>query len=165
VAAEQAGHFGGRLQVALGVGLEPEAGVLERAGLADAGEDVEKGLAAGMMVAHRVGGDEGGGMARRQAGEAVEPGPVAAAIEHVGDEVQGRAVERAADMGEGGLEVLAGPGLGRQQGEDQSLAMVRDIGQREMAFALSGPALAERQEPAQPPVSRPVGRPGEQGEA
>ena len=83
----------------------------------------------------------------------------------VGDEVQRGPVQRAADMGKRRLEVLAGPGLGRQEGEDHAFAVIGDIGQREVARTLPGPALPERQEPAQPSVPRPVGRPGEQGEA
>jgi hypothetical protein len=89
MAAEEAGHLGCRLQMALGIGLEPEARLRNRAGLADAGEDVVERLAVGVMEEHGIGGDERRRIARRQRCQAVEPGPVAAAIEHVGDEMEG----------------------------------------------------------------------------
>jgi hypothetical protein len=125
MAAEQAGHLGCRLQMALGIGLEPKARLRNRAGVADAGDDVVQRLAVGVMEEHGIGGDERRRMAHRQSCQAVEPGPVAAAIEHVGDEMEGCAVQRPADVGEGRLEGLARPGLGRHDGQDQPFAMVR----------------------------------------
>jgi hypothetical protein len=60
VGGEQPRHLRGRLDVPLGVRLEPEAGLRNRARLADAGEHVLQGAARGVVVEHVPGRDERG---------------------------------------------------------------------------------------------------------
>ena len=60
MALEEAQHLGGRLQMALGIGLEAVAGRGDGAFLANAGEDILQGTAVGMVIEDVVGGDERG---------------------------------------------------------------------------------------------------------
>ena len=56
---EQARHLVRGLEVALGVGVKPVAGLKDGAVLADAGEHVLQGPAGGAVGVHVIGGDEG----------------------------------------------------------------------------------------------------------
>src|SRR5581483_6469292 len=142
--------LGGRLQVALGVGLEPVAGLGQGALLADAGDDIGERLAVGAVVEGIGGGDE---RRARVPGELVEL-------------TQARAL--AAAVGEGGSEMDAAGGGGgepiealdelsresarRQHDEDLSCARLEEFREREMALALDGAAVAGGEEAAQSPV-------------
>ena len=57
-AGEQARHLGGRLQVPLGVGFEPQARLVDRAFLADAGQHVLQRAAVRRVIEHIVGRDD-----------------------------------------------------------------------------------------------------------
>ena len=56
--AEQPRHLLGRLDVPLGIGLEPPAGLVDGQVLADAGDHVLQHAPAGLVVEHIVGGDQ-----------------------------------------------------------------------------------------------------------
>jgi hypothetical protein len=55
---EQARHFGGRFDVALGIAFQQAAGFGERHVVADAGEDVEQLALGGRGIGGTVGGDQ-----------------------------------------------------------------------------------------------------------
>ena len=55
---EEAVHLIRRLQVSLGVWKEPEAGVVNGAAVADAGQDILEDAPAGVVVMHVIGGEE-----------------------------------------------------------------------------------------------------------
>ena len=80
MAFEQARHLLRRLQVPLGIGLEAEARVVDRAFLADAGEHVLQGAAMRRVIEHGIGGDEGYADARGEIGERCDAGAIVAAI-------------------------------------------------------------------------------------
>ena len=69
VVAEEAGEFGGGLEVALGVGLQAPAGVVDGAVLADAGERVVEAAARGVVLVDVAGGDEGEALGGGEVGE------------------------------------------------------------------------------------------------
>jgi hypothetical protein len=56
--AEQPCHFAGRLQIAIGIGLEPAADRVNRGLLADTGQHVLQPAAGGMVVQHLVGREQ-----------------------------------------------------------------------------------------------------------
>jgi hypothetical protein len=92
--------------VALGIDGEPQAGLRNRAFLADAGDDVGERAAFGRVVEHVVDGDEGSADARAQLVEPAEPTRLVAAIAvHAGDEGAARrgARERGEPLGERGI--------------------------------------------------------------
>ena len=85
--AEQAQGLGRRLQMALGVGLEPEARPVDRRMLADAGQHVLQGPALGDVVEHVAGRDQrcpaGGG----EPGQRLDARRIVAAIEMLRGEI------------------------------------------------------------------------------
>ena len=78
VLAEQPQHFRRRLEVPLGIGLEPPAGRLDAHVLADAGDDVLQHAAPRLVIEHIVAGEHRHAGAMGEVGEAIEPFPVAA---------------------------------------------------------------------------------------
>ena len=87
IAAEEPRHLGGRFQMALGIGDEAKAGLVDGAMLADAGQHILQRPPLGDVVEHVVDGDErqpGSLGQRRQAGEAPR---IVAAIEMLGGEI------------------------------------------------------------------------------
>jgi hypothetical protein len=64
--AEEGGHLARVLEVALALGVEEGAGLVETGAQADAGEQVEQALVVFARVAHTVGGDDRQSQARRQ---------------------------------------------------------------------------------------------------
>ena len=69
VVPEEAGEFGGGLEVPFGVGLEAPAGVVDGAVLADAGERVVEAAARGVVLVDVAGGDEGEAVRGGEPGE------------------------------------------------------------------------------------------------
>ncbi len=160
IGAEQARHLGRAFQVALGVGGEPEAGLVDGAVRADAGEHIEQGPAFGCVHVHVVGRDEGGAAKLRQLGEAREPARVVAAVERLAGQEAGSGKA----PGQAGKRVpKRGIGLVRRQ-EDQDLpfGVGLQLGQREPARALLGAPLAQRQQAAEPAVGGAIGRVAQQ---
>ena len=79
--AEQPRHFVRRLQMALGIGLEPPADGVDRRLLADTGQHVLQRPAGGMVVQHLVGREQRHFCRARQAMQPRQPALVVAAIE------------------------------------------------------------------------------------
>ena len=88
IVAEQPRHLLGRLQVALGVGEQAEAGVMDGAVLADAGEHVLQGPAPGRVRMHVVGRHQGCAAVLGKPGEGGHPAGVVATIKIVRNEVE-----------------------------------------------------------------------------
>ena len=80
VAPEQARHLGSALQVALGVGVEPQARLVDRRLLAHAGEHVLQRAAVGRVIEHVAGGNERRRAAIRERGKGGDARAVVAAI-------------------------------------------------------------------------------------
>ena len=142
IAREQARHLGGGLQVALGVGLEAVAGVVNRAFLADAGEHVGQRLAIGVVIDDVVGGDERGAHLARERGQLAEPPALVAVVGEHGAEIGAArrgSGERAQALAENRRE------LPRRDG-DEDLAFARGdhLLERELALALDRRAGCRR---------------------
>ncbi len=75
--------------MALGVGEEGEAGLVERAAQADAGEDILQRAALGDVIVDIVGGDEGDLEIAREVGEFFEVGRIFAVVEAGGGQREG----------------------------------------------------------------------------
>ena len=156
-AGEQARHLGGGLQPALGVGLQPEPRLVDRAALADAGQDVLQGPPAGVVVEHlarRDQGRAGRGAQGLQPGQLLQvAGAVAAHAPQPGRPPPGRR-QRLEPPGK-----VRRPGLPRRGGQDNgqlALRMVQEVAEGQVAPALGRPPLAQGQETGQPAPGRPV---------
>jgi hypothetical protein len=90
VAGEEPRYFLRRFQVPLGIGLEFQPRLVDRAFLADAGEHVLQGAAVGRVIEHGAGGDEGKTHACRQLRQGLDAGAIIAAIRVTGGEVEAR---------------------------------------------------------------------------
>ena len=104
VAGEEPRNFLRRFQVPLGIGLELQPSVMDRAFLADAGEHVLQGAAVACVIEHGAGGDEGKANARRQLRKRFDAGAVVAAIRVTGGEVKPCGAQRLLDAAELGFE-------------------------------------------------------------
>ena len=72
-AREQARHLLGPLQMAVGVALAPEAGIVDRNALADAGDDILQDAALGAVEQHVVGRDGRDPHRRRHVRQLMQP--------------------------------------------------------------------------------------------
>ena len=151
VVAEEARHLVGRFEMALRIGKKTKARLIDRAVLADAGEHVlERTPRRGMRV-HVVGRDEGDAEAPGELGQALDARAVVAAIEMVGGEIEAVA-ERGLELVERALEIPA-KFFRRQCHDELPFGVGEEVGERQAAFALLGPALAAREQGREPAVS------------
>ena len=164
VAGEEPRHLLRRFEMPLGIGLELQPCVMDRAFLADAGENVLQGPAVACVIEHGAGGDEGKANARRQLRKRFDAGAVAAAIRMTGGEVEARPeAKRFLDATKLGFKIARGGKIvGRQSDEDEAIGVGGNVGEMERAFPLLGAALAKREQAAEPAVSGAVRRVGEQ---
>ncbi len=81
MSAEQARDLGGRLEMALGVGLEEKTRLVDRGVLADAGEHVLQRAPLGHVVEHVAGRDQGHAATPREPGQRLEARGIVAAID------------------------------------------------------------------------------------
>jgi hypothetical protein len=159
VVAEQVGDILGPLQIALGIGLQAKTRLVDGHPLANAGDEIQKGLAF-----RGVHGDVAGRHQRhtaifRQAGQSVEPPAVVAAVKGAGSKPDligkdiGEARQRRAKPGGEGRAVQR-----RRGQEDEALPLARglDVLQIKLAVPLAGAPLAQGQEPAEPRIGGPV---------
>ena len=79
----------GGFQMPLGIGFETEAGFVDRAFLADAGEHVLQRAAVGGVIEHAARGDEGDIRARRKLRQGFDAGAIVAAIRMPCGEIEG----------------------------------------------------------------------------
>ena len=155
--AEQPRHLGRRFQVAFGIGGQAIARRVDGAVGADAGDDVHQAAAVGRMGARVVGRDQWDAMRAGEAGKSCDAPRVVAAIEMLGCKIEraGKAGGEAAKMsGEGGVVPRA---VGRQGDDDLAVAMVEQVGQRDIAFPLGRAPPSQRQQLRQPPIGGAVG--------
>ena len=141
--------------MALGVGFEAVAGLGNRALLADAGEHVGQGAAAGVMIERIGGGDERCAGLRCQLGKLAQAAALVAAIGEGGGEIGAAArggAERAQALDEGRGEVARW-----DDDEDLSFARGQHLLEGEVALAFDGAAVAVGQQAAQPAVGGAVG--------
>ena len=141
--AEQAGEFGGGFEVAFGVCLQPLARRLDRHALADAGQDIVE-LARLRTGIKRIGGGEQRHARRlRQRLPRGQQARVAAPARHRRGQPDGIGADFAQAAQQRG--VAAG---GDQQ---QVLRIVAQVIEVQDAVALLGAAVAQGQQPGQPP--------------
>jgi hypothetical protein len=159
VVPEQARHLGRALEVALGVDLEPEAGLIDGAMLAHATQRVQERPARGRVQAHVVAGDQRGAAGRGQVVQIAERTRVAAAVEDLPGQIAGSG-EAPAQARQGRAEPRAQRVrfVGRQHDQHLAFAVVLQLRQGEPAIALLGAPLAQGQQAAQPAVGGAVGR-------
>ena len=147
--AEEPCHLFRRFQMPIREALAPKSGIIDRAALADAGDDILQDAARGDMVKHVAGSDRGHAGGPRHRRQLLQP----------------NGVVRTAPQGEGEIraipEIVAQPVKTLRQlvihtigNEDRqkTFGMVDKIAPIEMAGALAGAAFAEGQQPAQPAV-------------
>ena len=140
--------------MAFGIGLQTEAGLLDGAVRADAGDDIEQRLAVGRVHAHLVAGDERRGAGLGPFGQAREAARVVAAVEHLRAQETGAGHGRA-ETREGRLKGLV-ERLGRQDDEALPLGMGQEVLEGEAARALLGAPLAEREQAREAAIGGPV---------
>ena len=155
IAAEQPRHLLGRLQVAIGMALAAEAGVVDGAAMADAGDHVLQDAPRRHMEQHVVGDHGRHPRLGREIGQLVQPElvvrPAAQGQRQIAAIAEGLAqpaqLERAGVVGDVG-----------DQHRDQALAIGDEIGPVEPALRLAAALLAEAEQPAEPGIGRAVGR-------
>ena len=155
IAPEQALHLRSSLEVSVREPLAPGAQLIDRAFLADAGNDVLQQPAIGRMIediACRDGGDAGGGRQRRQVAQT--DGIARAAADRQGH--IGSVAEDAARSGERFLRHGIGA-VGRQH-RDQPFIPFLDVRPIEMAGPFAGAGLADTEQATHPAIGRAVGR-------
>ncbi len=154
ITAKQPRHFLRSLEIAVGMTLPTEAGVVDRAIVPDAGHDVLQDAAGGFVKQHVIGNDGRHPCLRRQVRQLVEAklvvGAPAQCQRHVGAVSEDLA--QASQMQSTGLIRLIG-----DQDRDQSFAICNEIAPLQPAVRLAAALLAERQQPAEPCIGRPVG--------
>ena len=137
IVAEQPRHFGRRLEVAFGIGLQGEAGGLDGAAQADAGHDVLQRPTLRGVVEHVVGGDQFQAALLRQPRQCAQPPFIVAVMAPAGGEPSAMA-EQVAEAGQGGAE--AAVQLGRRHHQHRlSGDMRRQVVKPERAVALYCP--------------------------
>ncbi len=150
ISGEQPRHLVGRLHVPLGIGEEPEAGFVERAMFADAGQHVVQAPARRHVIMHIVGGDERRAVFGRERRQAGEPRRIVAAIKMLGGEKGFGAVDRL-DRGEKAAALAAA--ILRQHDGDLAFGKGGEIGKADIAFALGRAPAAEAEQGRKPAVS------------
>jgi len=160
VIGEQPRHFGRRFQMPLRIGEQAITGLVKGAVLADAGEDVLQRPALRHVHVHVVGGDERRAAAPGEVRESGQPADVVAAIEAMAGEIgpTGKRVRQTAQRRREAFALRLPESPRRQRDDDLPLAMVEQVVQAQMALPLGRAALAEREQPRQPAIGRPVGR-------
>ena len=151
VLREQARHFLGRLQVAIDRAFPPEAGVVDGAAFADAGQHVLQDAALRRVVQHVAGGDGGHADAGRQVGRLAQPHRIVRAA------VQGqRQVGAVGEIGAQAVQVLRrwARCTARRAGPRRMRGQIVPV---QRAGALAGAALAQRQQAGQAGPGGPVG--------
>ena len=163
---EQPRHFGGGLEVPLGIGGEAAAGLVQRRMLADAGHDVgERPALGGVHERRRWWRAAGRPVGRARAARARRAAPQAGAVMMRRGEPDGpgpASRRAAASADQSGVATGASCARGAiRQDHLQALGMVEQVGQGEVALALVGAEVAERQQPRQPAIGGAVARIGQ----
>src|SRR5262245_64427736 len=137
----------------LGIGLEFQPSVMDRAFLAHAGEHVLQGAAVACVIEHGAGGDEEKAHARCELRQGRNAGAVIAAIRVTGGEIEARPY-RLFDTTKLGFKIARRwEIIRRERDENQAVGLGGNIVEMKRAFPLFGAALAEREQAAEPAVS------------
>jgi hypothetical protein len=162
MAGEQARHFRGRLEMAVGEALAPETRVVDGDALANARHDVLQDPALRHVVQHVAGRDRWHARRLRQVGEFAQPHGIARPA------AQGeRQVAPVAEILPQAIQANGKPGVGRVGNQDrqQPLTMGHQVLPAEVALPLPRSPFAEREQPAKLRVGRAIGRIDEQRRA
>ena len=162
MAAEQARHLLGIFQMPLGAGEAAEAQLVDGAAEPDRRHHVLQRPPLGRVVVHVVGGDQAHAHLGGEIVELGEAARIVAAEQHRAGEIAAvpeQAGERPQPLAEGRI---VGPAR-RQDDRQNALGVGCEIVEGEVALALGGAAVADRQQARQPLVGVEVGGIGEQG--
>ena len=152
---EQAGHFGGRFDVPLGVGLQPQARFGDRALFADAGQHVLQGAPFGTVIEHVIGRDHRRADLAGQGVQRGDPFQIPRAI-GPGRDQPDPARERIRQTLKLGLESLVQ--ARRRHNQDQlAFAVAKQVVDGQLAVALLRATLADGEQAGQPPPRLAVG--------
>ena len=163
-AAEEPCHLGPALEVALGVGGQPPAGLGHGGALADRGQHVLQGPAGGHVVVDVVGGEQRRPVPLGQRRQPVEAATVVAPVEHVGGEVEGARMAPA-QRAERRVERRVVRASRRQRDQHLALGVRRHVVEVEHATTLGRAPLAEGEQAAEAAVGGAVARIAEEREA
>ena len=161
MAAEQAHHLRGFLEMAIRTGEATEAQFVDGAAETDGRHDILQRPPLGDMVVHVVGRDETHAHLGCEIVEAGEAARIVTAEQHGAGEIAAvaeQAGKRPQAFTEGGLLGSAR----RQDDGENAVGMGREIVEGEVALALFGATVAQRQEAGEPFVGGKVGWIGEQ---
>ncbi len=151
VTVEKASHFPRGLQMALGIGGQPETSLVNCAFFTDAGEDILQRPAIMVMIKNIIGGNERHPVSPGKSGKAIEARAVAAGVKHGGGKME-RGLDGAPDLAQLLLESLIRQAWRRQGDENHAILVPGHIGKSENAAAFLGPPLAYSEERAQSSV-------------
>ena len=152
---KQSGQLGGGFQVALGIGCQPQARVVDCAVLPDAGQHVLQGPAFRAVIEHVVGGDH------RRAGRLGQDGELRQSLQVAGAIAPRR---RQPDLGQfaGDAVQVAFEGLVQPLRWDHqhqlAFGVVAKIGPMQLARRLLRPPLAQREQAGEAAIGFAVGR-------
>ena len=153
-ALEQAVHFFRWFEISIGITLTPEARIIDRAAMPDAGHDVLQYAAFARVEQHIICHHAANTMARRQIGEIMQP-----------ELVMGTATQRQRHIGTIAKTILQPAQMKcavfvwfvGQHDSKQAVAIVHDILPGEMALRLATALFAQRQQAAKARVGRAIG--------
>lgn len=154
IIAEQPRHFIARFEIAVGMTFAAEAGVIDGDVVANAGDDILHHAAGRLVEKHVIGNDGSHPHRGRQVSQLVKPELVVRAPAQGERQIGAIAEDLAQPPQTNGTKII---GVVGHQDRDQTFAIGDDIIPIEMAFCFAGPALAERQQAAEPRISRSIG--------
>ena len=155
VRPEQTGHLLGRLGRALRVRVQMHPRLLERAAQTDARQHVLERPALRNVVVHVVGGHQGNAHVRPQRRQLLQAACIVGPVETGRSEREAIVVKDPPEPEQQIDEGLVQDGRPNDDPQ-QPVAVLDQIVQDQMAFPLRRPALAEGQQPAQPPIGRKI---------
>ena len=147
--------------MALGVGGQAVAGLVDRAVLADAGQHVGEAAPVGRVSMDIVGCDQRRSGAPGDLRELSDPCPVVAAIEVARGEMD-RIPDAATQRDQALLEVpIRGTVLGRQHDQYLARRVIEQVGKPDLAFSLGSAPPADCEQPRKPAIGGAVARQAE----
>ena len=151
IIGEQPCHFGRRFQMALGIGGKPRARFGKRRLLGNAGQHIMQPPLVGRRIERRIDGEQRHLRCLGMPHQRCQPPPIRSATRHGGGKPAPPRRQRR-HLGQ----------LARRHGDQQQIiGMIRQIIEAQDAIALFGAAVAQRQQPRQPPPAEPRCRIGD----
>ena len=153
---EQARHLTGMFQMALGIGFQPFAGLLQSHMLADAGDDVLQFPLVGMVIKRIVDRDQRHPCAACDAPEIAQPAAVFAGIKH-----RSRQPCVRPQCGQNRLQLLQIGGRHDDQQQTFAILRIEQVRQRKKTLALGRARFAQAEKPAEAAIGGAILRIGD----